>query len=148
MQNSGYQHLIIFVSLSLLTACTGSKEQKQQEDIRALEKEVIAIHDEVMPKMSDIARLLSILEIDEENSSIDSLTHKDISESIAELNMGDSLMWEWMHNYRKPEDAPLDSIEAYLQSEITRVTKVRDVMLEGIKNAEALVQKLDHDRQK
>lgn len=148
MQHPGYLNLIVLVSLSLLTACTGSEEQKQQEDIRSLEKEVIRIHDEVMPKISDIARLLSILEIDEKNSTIDSLTHKDISESIDQLNMGDSLMWEWMHNYRKPEDAPLDSIEAYLQSEITRVTKVRDVMLEGIKNAESLVQKLGNDRQK
>ncbi len=98
--------------------------------------------------MSDIARLTSILEIDEDNSSLDSVIHKDISKSVAELSAGDSLMWQWMHNYRKPENAPLDSIQAYLESEKARIAQVRDVMIEAIKNAESLVQKLEHDKQK
>ena len=68
----------------------------------------------------------------------------EIDKTLDELEAGDSLMWDWMHNYNKPEEAPMDSIYAYLQKEKQRVMKVRDVMLASIEHAESLTQKLGH----
>lgn len=136
--------VIIPVVVSLFICCKGDKTSVQQEEIIALEKEVLHIHDEVMPKMSDIAKLMEILEKESLNPNLDSLLRQDIANTMTTLAAGDSLMWEWMHHYAKPEEAPLDSIKSYLLTEKARISTVKDIMLDGIKNAESLVQKLGH----
>lgn len=136
--------VIIPVVVSLFICCKADKTSVQQEEIIALEKEVLHIHDEVMPKMSDIAKLMEILEKESLNPNLDSLLRQDIANTMTTLAAGDSLMWEWMHNYAKPEEAPLDSIKSYLLTEKARISTVKDIMLDGIKNAESLVQKLGH----
>ena len=141
--------LAFFVGLLAMIVACGRNGQKNvtTDEIVALEKEVIQIHDEVMPKMSDIARLMDILDKESANSNLDSLTKSEISKAIAMLQSGDSLMWEWMHNYSVPEDVSPDSVHAYLQSEKIRMTTIRDVMEDGIKYAEALAQKLGYGKQ-
>jgi len=142
-------YILAFMAISGLFACAGNQNQESttQNDVVALEKEVIAVHDEVMPKMGDIARLSEVLDSEAMNPNLDSLTHASILQVRAELNAGDSLMWDWMHNYNKPEGAPLDTLKAYLLSEKERVTKVRTTMLEAIRHAESLAQKLGHGQQ-
>jgi hypothetical protein len=122
------------------------KEQAgaSKEELIKLEKEVLRIHDEVMPKMSDIVRLQGILEPALQDPQIDSLMKEEIKKSLVTLNAGDSLMLEWMHNYKKPEEAPADSILAYLKKEEARIKQVSEVMLNGIREAESLAQKLSH----
>ncbi|HLF64508.1 MAG TPA: hypothetical protein VI603_12180 [Saprospiraceae bacterium] len=137
-------HVLFLLSAIVVVACAGSQQKTRQKDIVSLEKNIMQIHDEVMPKMSEIARLIPALETEAKNSNLDSILHQQIAKSIAELNAGDSLMWEWMHNYKMPENVSPDSIHAYLQSEKARISKVRDAMLTGIKNAESLLQKLGH----
>jgi len=139
-----FYHVLALSAILGLFACAGKPKSTPQKDVVALEKEIIAIHDEVMPKMSDIARLTEVLDSEAANPNLDSLVHANILLVRAELNAGDSLMWDWMHNYSKPEDAPIDSVEAYLLSEKERVTKVRQVMLDAISHAESIAQKLGH----
>ena len=132
-------------SLLIFAACAGDRTKHTlASEISALEAEVIRIHDDVMPKMSDIARLMEIMATESENTALDSLTHEEIDKAVSLLEAGDSLMWEWMHNYRLPENVTADSIHAYLQNEKLRMTKVRDTMVKGIANAEQLVQKLGY----
>lgn len=134
------------LSCFLVCAWMACKEQAgtSKEELIKLEKEALRIHDEVMPKMSDIVRLQGILEPALQDPQVDSLMKEDIKESLVALNAGDSLMFEWMHNYKKPEDAPADSIHAYLKKEEARIKHVSEVMLNGIKEAESLAQKLGH----
>jgi hypothetical protein len=136
----------MFIScLLVLWGCTGDGSKSvSATDITALEAEVIKIHDDVMPKMSDIARLMEILEKESGNIVLDSTTHNEIGDAMRLLQEGDSLMWEWMHNYRLPENVTADSLYDYLEGEKQRMTKVRDVMEAGIKNAEQLAQKLGY----
>ena len=140
--------LTFFVGLLAMIVACGRDGQKNvtTDEIVALEKEVMQIHDEVMPKMSDIARLMDILDKESANRNLDSLTQSEISKAIAMLQSGDSLMWEWMHNYGVPENISPDSIHTYLQTEKIHMTRIRDIMEAGIKNAEALAQKLGYGK--
>lgn len=143
MQSFKNQHFALFLAFSMLMACTPKGPSAEQQEVENLEKEVMFIHDEVMPKMSQLESLRTSLEAELNTPELDSTLRLEIQSSIAKLQAGDSLMWDWMHNYKKPEDAPLDSLSAYLQSEKVKVTAMRDAMLEGIQNAESLIKKLN-----
>lgn len=139
---------LILSGLSLLTSCKseGGEETEHNEALVALEKEVIAVHDEVMPKMGRISELKTKLESEAKNPSLDSAMQIEVQLSIEALILGDSLMWDWMHNYEKPVNAPDDSVKTYLENEKIRIRKVSDSMLSAIKNAEDLLQKLGHGK--
>jgi hypothetical protein len=143
--NSKHSISVVLLAMGLfMIACGQETKDATHEEIIALEKEVIRVHDEVMPKMSDIARLSEILEQEALNTNLDSVSSAAVRDALAQLTSADSLMWEWMHNYNKPEDAPAETIKAYLLKEQQRVQVMRDAMLRSISNAESLAQKLGH----
>ncbi len=82
--------MITAVVVSMFICCKGDKTSVQQEEIIALEEEVLHIHDEVMPKMSDIAKLMEILEKESLNINLDSLLRQDIANTMTILATGDS----------------------------------------------------------
>lgn len=103
----------------------------------------MAIHDEVMPRMSDIHRLKKRL------SKVDTAQLTDMSPNILldhslKLEKADNAMMDWMANFKKPKkDMPEDIAIAYLYEEKKAITAVRDLMLESIKEAEALLAKVE-----
>jgi len=142
------------VALALLTAIvlTSCSESPKTSDsvgdetaaeLRKVEQEVLDIHDEVMPKMGDLNNNRKKL--------IKRLYTKDsleyglmIRESIDDLEEADSLMWDWMHNYSRPGyDGDLDSVSAYLNSELTRVKVMREKFFVSLSESESLLKKLN-----
>lgn len=109
--------------------------------------EVMAIHDEVMPKMDDVMALKSQakrrieqldslakagnkLENTEKKQRLDSL--------VVELGQADDAMMNWMHDFDadmkgKNEDQKLE----YLKSEKVKIALVKEKMLGGITKAQA-----------
>lgn len=101
---------------------------------RALYDEVMDIHDQVMPKMSDIYALKKQLQdqiaaspqlVDEER--------KKLEKRISNLDSVGQLMMAWMHDFSPlPDSADQESAREYLESEMEKIKKVRDAMLEAI----------------
>jgi len=93
--------------LSLLTFVIFSCKQSNSTPstpMEALHIEVMAIHDEVMPKTSDLHRQIKKLKklkktIPENNTSF----IKMIDKVIGELQMADDKMMMWMKQYKKPD---------------------------------------------
>lgn len=137
--------VFLLCCIAALLSC-GNRTAEKQKIVNELEAEVIGIHDEVMPKMSDIERLSSALKTELRDTTYSPEVREDIRVTVALLAEGDSLMWEWMHAYKKPENVPLDTVFEYFQREKERVTKVRDVMLDGIRKGENLVKKLENEQ--
>lgn len=88
-----------------LSACNqGGERVKETED------EVMAIHDEVMPKMQDImnlkkklsAKLLELDSLQQEGVSSNTLAEQRVKalDLSRDLTMADSLMMDWMYQYR------------------------------------------------
>lgn len=144
-----YVSILLIVSPILLIISCGeagksSDNTVSREQLVALEKEVIDIHDEVMPRLTEMSSLITKLEEESKNEALEAFQQDQVRMAIKLLKDGDSLMWLWMHEYNKPEDVTLDSLHTWLLEEHDRIRDVRGAMLESIRNANALLQLLGH----
>lgn len=140
--------LAITIMIGLLTGCA----KKEEDKVATLENEVLAIHDEVMPKMDSIMLLKS--KLSKKIQEIDSLGNVGVSSNtMAEqrikaadlnqkLNESDKLMMDWMHEYRgdsakklKPEQAVL-----YFESERDKILQVKQLTLKSMQEASTFLQ--------
>ena len=97
---------------------------------------VMAIHDEVMPKMRDIYKLKKQLK----KSTGSEL--EVVQNSIAQLEKADDMMMDWMAEYKKPKASNPDAM-SYLASELQKVDIVKSTMLTAISNAENILSSND-----
>ncbi len=118
--------LVLIVSL-LYMIHSGCKE-KSPEAIYISEQhdKIMVVHDDVMPKMSDIYKLKKKMKKD------DALRESHLIDS---LEYAEEVMMEWMHDYDKPSDSD-PNYEVYLNQQMEAVTEVRDVMLRIINKSE------------
>ncbi len=132
-------YLLIFSTL-VLAAC-GNEEQKMKDQLL---EQVMAAHDEVMPKMGDLRRTAKALQTIAD--SLSALTDQDYSARVNELreaagrieNANDAMM-KWMRQYEAPDnEAPIAEVLAYLKEQKEQIEKVRDEMLEALKAGEGL----------
>lgn len=134
---------IIFITIFLFAAC--SKQKKSAVD--ELKEKVMAVHDEVMPKMGDIMKYKKQL-----NKRIDELVEtgaKENAEKIAELhkavekldNSHEDMM-NWMHQYNSNfEDMVEDEIMKYLKGQMEKIESVANTTNTALKNAEEILSK-------
>ena len=114
--------LITFLSIGFL-ACSEKS---------ALEAEVMAIHDEVMPKMGDMhlakKGLRKILA-----ATKDSTVQAEIISMINALESADEGMMQWMADWKVPNQEPEKT--DYLNKEKEKITKVKNDMLSSLEKA-------------
>lgn len=134
--------IVIFGAIS----CDNTSEEKDKYD--ALYNEVIAAHDEVMPKMGELSSLSQKLK-----QRADSIqTSTDIYEKgIEDLENSYDFMMEWMRDFSEEfvkDQTPFEElsteeretkIEA-LEEEVTTVNKLRDQINGSIKRAKELIE--------
>jgi len=103
-----------------------------------LEKQVMAVHDEVMPRLGELNKdrkeLQKILkDVEDETAKTELLT------AITALEKADDGMMDWMAEWKVPSEVELQ--ESYLNKEMVKITKVKTDMLESMKNAKLLKEK-------
>lgn len=121
--------LFIFglISFSIvLTACKNSNTNPSQT--KSMHDQIMIIHDEAMPKTSEINRLVKQLK--EEKKYItpnnESLL-KTFDAMVKELEDADEFMMEWMSKYKSPDFSDeSENTKAYLESELRNITLVKD----------------------
>lgn len=146
-----------FAVAMLAFACGGgASDQSQPEDPTTLEEqkweEVMAVHDEVMPKMSEINRLSrSLRDYKENQETIDPQAEQRIDAAIQELSTAEERMWDWMNNLKQldglREQQSHEEIMNYLNEEKTAIDQVRDEMMSAIEEAEKLTDELGISRE-
>ena len=123
-----------------LVSCSGNKDRNASDAVtddpnQALYNQVMDIHDEVMPKMDDIMRLKRELKEKVENSpDLVEEQKKQLEQKILLLDSAGHAMMNWMSSF-KPEDYKGEELREYLESEMERVKKVKETMLEAIEKA-------------
>jgi hypothetical protein len=131
--------IAILLAISL-TGCSGKKDRNASDPVtddpnQALYNQVMDIHDEVMPKMDDIMRLKRELKEKVENSpGLVGEQKKQLEEKIQLLDSAGHAMMSWMSSF-KPEDYKGEQLREYLESEMERVKKVKETMLDAIEKA-------------
>ncbi|REG84466.1 hypothetical protein [Algoriphagus antarcticus] len=127
---------LILTSFLFVNAC-GLKGSSENEKLRA---EVIAVHDEVMPKMGQLKSLeRKALERAQELESEDTIDSAKVEEykSLAyDLNHANEAMFEWMHQYEKEDgDKSEEELKQYLDGQMLQITKVNVEMKAALDNA-------------
>lgn len=121
--------LFFLIPALFLLAC-GPKHK--DAEVQQLYDKVIEVHDEVMPKMSDINKLKrSIRKLETDDPAAMTL--------IKNLADADEGMMTWMADFQKYKtlkDSSKAAKLAYLNSEKVRIQKVSDMMNQSIADAQ------------
>lgn len=135
-----YLKILLFVlPVFMLFAC------ETADPNAALETEVMAIHDEVMPRMGEMNELKKQLQT--RIDSISSVETDSIKEGLDQLmqahksvTAANDAMMDWMHNYDSDrEGMSAEEVKAYLEKEREKIQQVKEEMLSSIQNASELV---------
>lgn len=130
--------LIVFLTLSL-TSCKEHKEEPAKNQMA----EVMAIHDEVMPRMGEIAKLVGELK-----PMVDSTAQGQKYEAaVEELQIAHKSMMDWMQNFGNRFDPDeilhgkelTEQKQEWLDEEEERVRALRDQINSSIEKAEAVL---------
>lgn len=139
--------IVILLSLitSLAVSCKGepSKLNKETKAINPYTMEgVMAVHDEVMPKMGQIAKLSSALK-----PLADASPEGPEAKALEDLKVAHEAMMTWMkeigdtftHEEIMKGAALSDEKKEALRIEADKIAEVKDLMLKSIASAEALL---------
>lgn len=122
--------IFIFPLFALLTLAACKHSHPGMED-NPLYVEVMAVHDSIMPKMSDIHSLKKDL-----NQYTESEARDKVLSTISELDKADEAMMNWMANFKVPEDKT--QIESYLNAQKVEISSVAEQMYTAIQQATVL----------
>ena len=137
---------VILIALIVHTISCKSEEKKTNEETRM--ERVISVHDEMMPKMGTIGKLIRALE-----QKADSTAGEPYKFAQDDLENAYTYMMDWMKGFGDRFDS--DEImngkalskqkEAWLIEEEEKVTIMRDMINNSITNAEALLKDKNED---
>lgn len=101
---------------------------------------VMAVHDEVMPKMDEMFKLTEALkEKIAKTPSLSDVDKRSIDAAIDSLDHASDGMMVWMRQFKPISDtADRESARAYLNQEMAKVTKVKTDILSAIERARSL----------
>lgn len=121
------------------------------DDPAALEAQVLAIHDEIMPKMSDITDLNGKLRDYKKNIPEDAsgkiVSPSGLEEAIGSLKLAEQGMWDWMKQYNDAKaTVQPDQLKSFYAHQLELVNKVKTDMLAAIEKAQTWV--AEHPNQK
>lgn len=123
---------------------TGQISAKPQA-VADLEKQILAVHDSVMPAMSDLIELKKqvieqLSELEKEPTSSEARRQKEQLRAVkAALDKADASMMDWMHTYDGDTLTKLreDQALAYLKDQQQRVKAMSQLMRKSIDDAKA-----------
>jgi hypothetical protein len=151
--NNIMKKILFFFLLSIfaISACQSGEQKPSEEDQMAEQEqlwdEVMAGHDEVMPKMSDIKRLERELgAMIGEESALDAETQEKVGQMVKQLAAAGEGMMNWMSNIRQleplREEMDHAAIVKYLNEEKEKIAKVQQDMLKSIEEGTSLLESL------
>jgi hypothetical protein len=136
-------YLRFFVAVFFfLSACVTDKKETNE----ILKKEVIAIHDEVMPKMDELKKLKKDILQKSSKLSEDSLAMSGEIQKLtaisADLDSAFEGMFVWMRQFKSTyEEMTQDEIETYLLDQRIKVQEVNDEIKASIAAAKTELEK-------
>ena len=131
---------LIFILFIFFQSCGN----KQVEENKAHREQVIAIHDEVMPKMGQLKSMekaaLQKAEELQNSDSPDQAKIEALKNLATQLNQAYEGMFVWMRQYSTEdgEQAP-EQIKAYLDEQLVLVSKVNEDIKAALAQADSLL---------
>lgn len=131
----------IIVCTLLIAACNLNQNSGEAEYLlKKMHSEVMDIHDNVMPMMSDINKLRRQLGQKLEDPEV---TKQDsIQQFIYQLEEADNAMMDWMSDFKKPDYSNPAAAEALYKSEKVKIQAVEIKMNSTISKAKAFLSRI------
>ncbi len=142
--------LLLIFPVVLLFSCQSDDRPGQEETAW---DDLMAVHDEVMPRMSDLARAKSgINSYLEENPGLPDSTRLRLENQTSEIDQAQESMMNWMNQLISPldklrEGREHEEVMAYLEKEQGLIEGVRDEMLITLEKSEAILRELGTEDQ-
>ncbi len=124
---------LIFASLLISCTATESLENKFNPD--EFKKEIIEVHDEVMPKMGELRKASKTLRnLADTITSVDSTAIDILIEKAEKLEKANQSMMVWMRQYEPNFTSDSEEeLKKYLDEQMEGITQVRTDMLNALK---------------
>jgi len=139
----------IFLCL-IMASCKNASSSGPMTATEAAHVEIMAIHDEVMPKMSDINRTIKELKKSKTTITQNNTALLDMfSKYISDLEKADDGMMDWMKAYKKPKfDDQSEQTMMYLKGQKKEIEDVKQAMLMSLVNGRGLLNKIKETQAK
>lgn len=140
-----FYHLSVLAVLFLASSCA-QNEGNANED---LQKEVVSVHDEIMPLMGGFVR--NSIKIDSILNNMDRVLEDNVNADTAQikvdlLKLKENLdnategMNDWMHNFDMDnEGLSKEEVKTYLDDELTKIEKVKQQFKEAEKESNVVL---------
>jgi outer membrane lipoprotein-sorting protein len=133
--------IIFFLAGIFLLYLSSSCTQKKQD---ALRDELMAIHDDVMPKMGELSTLAGQLkQIIATDSTLTETERTKIESAIMRMALAEEGMMDWMATFRQPEmlrgKMENEAILQYLEAEKQKINDVSVQIRSGIEDGKQLI---------
>ncbi|GAB4246158.1 MAG: hypothetical protein Tsb0034_25000 [Ekhidna sp.] len=137
--------LLFLPVLLLVFACGSNSSQREAANgevtIDSLKSEVLAIHDEVMPKMGALRKTSQQLQAMADSIvTMDSLQSTELAGVAQEIKNANEGMMNWMRNYEPDFEGTDEEIRAYLKEQKKAIQQVKDAMERSLAKGEEKLQ--------
>lgn len=131
------------VLLTILASFFQACKNGQNMAAAALEKEIMAIHDELMPKMGDLSAAKekltgALASLDTMNANYPAMKTK-VGLGVDYLAKAGTSMSDWMAGYHVPTGVSADSLMSYLNGQKVAASKMKETFTGALDNAGALL---------
>lgn len=139
--------LILLLSI-LIFSCENAGQSGSEKDLKpkadSLLKEVMRIHDEVMPQTLVLEKLKKKLNLKMDSLELDSGMVIGIQNTVNSMDTAIIGMRNWMYNFEKPADSlSLKNVIEYYELQIDIMEKVKNQTFQIIPKAEDKLSELD-----
>jgi len=128
--------LLITCFFSILVSCTSN-----ETSISKLKEQVMAVHDEVMPKMGELRSTSKALKAaaEEKEGQEDMLAAESLNRAADAINVANEGMMMWMREFEMDFKGTEQETRKYLNDQLTKVNKVKTDMLTALESGKSLL---------
>ena len=131
---------LLFLAMGFILSFAACKSENKEAETK-LNQEIMAVHDEVMPKMGDLNRMKRQLSAFKDEVSDDNAAMKDsLINAILILAKTEDNMNDWMTNYKYPNpEMKHDEMMKYLNGQKDTIKQINNDVFMSIAIANGLL---------
>lgn len=114
------------VKLSMLISVLLFSCGEKGDELQNLKKDVMAIHDEVMPKMGDMRKVSKSLQMKAE--TLDSISGVELKSLASDIDSANEFMMQWMRQYEPNLEGTQEELLRYYTEQMQSIRLVKDSM--------------------